>query len=102
MPLLANVNAVIAETFERTHRFHLLRLGVLPLEFVGGATRQSPGLTGFETFTIDGLDDPLSPRATLTGGALPHRHAGRAQLLQARWHSPLRAAAVGGEGVSVA
>jgi aconitate hydratase len=82
VPLLANVNAVIAETFERTHRFHLLRLGVLPLEFVGGATRQSPGLTGFETFTIDGLDDPLSPRATLTVRAV--RADGSVNTFEAR------------------
>ncbi len=63
---LLGVKAVIAESFERIHRSNLVGMGVLPLEFTGGATRQSLGLTGFETFTIDGLDDTLSPRATLT------------------------------------
>nr|MDQ2668920.1 hypothetical protein [Gemmatimonadota bacterium] len=29
-------------------------------------TRQSLGLTGFETFAIEGLDDALAPRRTLT------------------------------------
>ncbi|MBU6367884.1 MAG: hypothetical protein KJT01_16845, partial [Gemmatimonadetes bacterium] len=37
-----------------------------PLEFTGGDTRQSLGLTGFETYTIEGLDDAMGPRATLT------------------------------------
>jgi aconitate hydratase len=41
-------------------------MGVLPLEFLGGETRQSLSLTGFETFDIEGLDDTLRPRATLT------------------------------------
>ena len=63
---LLGVKAVIAESFERIHRSNLVGMGVLPLEFTGGATRQSLGLTGFETFTIHGLDDTLSPRATLT------------------------------------
>jgi aconitate hydratase len=57
---------VIAESFERIHRSNLVGMGVLPLEFTGGDTRQSLGLTGFETFDIDGLDDSLRPRATLT------------------------------------
>jgi aconitate hydratase len=39
---------------------------VLPLEFTNGETRQSLGLTGFETFDIDGLDAKLAPRSTLT------------------------------------
>jgi aconitate hydratase len=41
-------------------------MGVLPLEFTSGDTRQSLGLTGFETFDIIGLDESLRPRATLT------------------------------------
>jgi aconitate hydratase len=41
-------------------------MGVLPLELTNGDTRQSLGLTGFETFDISGLDESLKPRATLT------------------------------------
>jgi aconitate hydratase len=41
-------------------------MGVIPLEFTNGETRQSLGLTGFETFDIVGLDANLKPRATLT------------------------------------
>jgi aconitate hydratase len=57
---------VIAESFERIHRSNLVGMGVLPCEFVNGETRQSLGLTGFETFEIVGLDESLTPRATLT------------------------------------
>ncbi|HKS05594.1 MAG TPA: aconitate hydratase AcnA [Gemmatimonadaceae bacterium] len=62
---LLGVRAVIAESFERIHRSNLVGMGVLPLEFVNGETRQSLGLTGFETYTIDGMDSALAPRATL-------------------------------------
>ena len=41
-------------------------MGVLPLEFTDGETRQSLGLTGFETFDIEGMSDEMKPRATLT------------------------------------
>ena len=62
---LLGVRAVIAESFERIHRSNLVGMGVLPLEFRNGETRQSLGLTGFETFDIAGLDDSLKPRAIL-------------------------------------
>ena len=63
---LLGVRAVIAESFERIHRSNLVGMGVLPLEFMNGETRQSLGLTGFETYDIAGLDDGLKPRAQLT------------------------------------
>jgi len=59
------VKAVIAESFERIHRSNLVGMGVLPLEFTGGETRLSLGLTGFETYDI-GLEGALRPHATLT------------------------------------
>jgi aconitate hydratase len=64
--ILLGVRAVVAESFERIHRSNLVGMGVLPLEFVNGETRQSLGLTGFETFDIVGLDSSLRPRANLT------------------------------------
>jgi len=64
--MLLGVRSVIAESFERIHRSNLVGMGVLPLEFVNGETRQSLGLTGFETYDIMGLDNTLTPRATLT------------------------------------
>jgi aconitate hydratase len=67
--VLLGVRAVIAESFERIHRSNLVGMGVLPLEFTGGETRQSLGLTGFETFDIEGLGDALAPRTQLTVNA---------------------------------
>jgi aconitate hydratase len=64
--ILLGVRAVIAESFERIHRSNLVGMGVLPLEFTNGDTRQSLGLTGFETFDIVGLDENLKPRAPLS------------------------------------
>ncbi|WP_337169613.1 aconitate hydratase AcnA [Gemmatimonas aurantiaca] len=63
--MLLGVRAVIAESFERIHRSNLVGMGVLPLEFVNGETRQSLGLTGFEMYDVLGLDESLTPRATL-------------------------------------
>jgi len=64
--LLLGVRAVIAESFERIHRSNLVGMGVLPLEFTNGETRQSLGLTGFETFEIEGLSNEMKPRQRLT------------------------------------
>ena len=63
--VLLGVRAVIAESFERIHRSNLVGMGVLPLEFTNGDTRQSLGLTGFETLDVVGLDGTLKPKATL-------------------------------------
>src|SRR5207247_9834436 len=52
---LLGVRAVIAESFERIHRSNLLGMGVLPLEFSPGQTRESLGLTGHELFDIEGV-----------------------------------------------
>jgi aconitate hydratase len=64
--LLLGVRAVIAESFERIHRSNLVGMGVLPLEFTGGQTRQTLKLTGFETYDIIGMSDEMKPRAPLT------------------------------------
>ena len=63
---MLGVRAVIAESFERIHRSNLVGMGVLPLEFANGETRQSLGLTGFESYDITGMTDALTPRETLT------------------------------------
>ena len=68
--IIIGVSAVIAESFERIHRSNLVGMGVLPLEFTGGETRLSLGLTGFETYDIEELDDRLRPRAALTVRAM--------------------------------
>ena len=61
---LLGVRAVIAESFERIHRSNLVGMGVLPLEFMNGDTRQKLQLTGKEKITIKDIDQ-LSPNKTL-------------------------------------
>jgi aconitate hydratase len=62
---LLGVRAVIAESYERIHRSNLVGMGVLPLEFRAGDTRESLGLTGHEVFSIDGVST-LTPRKQVT------------------------------------
>jgi len=54
-PLLLNVRAVIAESFERIHRSNLVGMGILPLEFVPGESAESLAITGEEVFEIIGI-----------------------------------------------
>jgi aconitate hydratase len=55
-PALLGVRAVIAVSFERIHRSNLVGMGILPLQFADGASVQSLGLTGEETFDIAGIE----------------------------------------------
>jgi aconitase A len=59
--LLLGVRAVIVESFERIHRSNLVGMGVLPLQFLPGQNRESLGLTGRETYTINGIAAGLTP-----------------------------------------
>jgi aconitate hydratase len=52
---LLGIRAVIAVSYERIHRSNLIGMGVLPLQFIEGENRESLGLTGKETYTIEGL-----------------------------------------------
>jgi aconitate hydratase len=61
--LLLGVRVVLAESFERIHRSNLVGMGVLPLQFIEGQNRESLGLTGFESFSIEGI-----PEAVETSG----------------------------------
>jgi aconitate hydratase len=62
---LLGVRAVIVESFERIHRSNLVGMGVLPLQFKDGDTRNSLGLTGDDSFTITGVAS-LQPRQDVT------------------------------------
>ncbi len=74
---MLGVKAVLAQSFERIHRSNLVGMGVVPLEFVDGASKESLGLTGHETFDLVGLSEAvatnfsggktLTMRATLNG-----------------------------------
>lgn len=63
---LLGVKAVITESFERIHRSNLVGMGVLPLQFKEGATRETLGLNGTETFDITGVEAGLKPQMDLT------------------------------------
>jgi len=62
---LLGVRAVIVESFERIHRSNLVGMGILPLQFVDGASWKSLGLTGAEVIDIPGLESGLKPRQRL-------------------------------------
>ncbi|WP_125610971.1 aconitate hydratase [Specibacter cremeus] len=71
---LLGVKAVIAESFERIHRSNLIGMGVLPLQFPAGQNADSLGLTGTETFAIEGVTElnhgttPKTLKVTATAG----------------------------------
>jgi aconitate hydratase len=58
---MLGVRAVIAESFERIHRSNLVGMGVLPLQFPAGISRQTLALTGEETFDIPDISTALTP-----------------------------------------
>ncbi len=62
---LLGIRAVIAESYERIHRSNLVGMGVLPLEFLPGDGAASIGLTGHESFAVEGIADSLAPRCRL-------------------------------------
>ena len=63
-PKLLGVRAVIAESYERIHRSNLVGMGILPLEFKAGESRETLGLTGQETIEIAGVTS-LSARSAI-------------------------------------
>ncbi len=72
-PCLLGVRAVIAESYERIHRTNLVCMGILPLQYQDGETAASLGLTGEETYAIEGLGDgsaaQVQVRAQAAGGS---------------------------------
>ncbi|MCR9276744.1 MAG: aconitate hydratase AcnA [Pseudomonadaceae bacterium] len=64
---LLGVKAVVAESFERIHRSNLIGMGVLPLQFKDGDSRQSLEMSGDEIVDIrfpDGVTD-MKPRQAM-------------------------------------
>ncbi len=64
-PRLLGVQAVIARSYERIHRSNLIGMGVIPLEFIDGASAESLGLDGTETYDIVGIGGDPAPGATM-------------------------------------
>jgi aconitate hydratase len=63
---LLGVRAVLAESFERIHRSNLIGMGVLPLQFGGGESVASLGLTGGEVFDVGDLQGGEGKTVTVT------------------------------------
>ncbi len=59
--MLLGAKAVIAESFERIHRSNLVGMGVMPLQFRDGVTRETLGLDGTETFDLTGVAGGIEP-----------------------------------------
>ncbi|HET9508067.1 MAG TPA: aconitate hydratase AcnA [Gaiellaceae bacterium] len=64
-PNLLGVRAVVAESYERIHRSNLLMMGILPLQFRDGETPGSLGLTGRETFAVEGVENGEAQEVTV-------------------------------------
>src|SRR3954453_20302972 len=63
---LLGVRAVIAESYERIHRSNLIGMGVLPLQFAGGESVESLGLTGAESFDVRALEEGRGKSVAVT------------------------------------
>lgn len=64
-PSLLGVKVVIAESFERIHRSNLVMMGIVPLQYIDGASCESLGLMGDETYEVE-LTDSIKPQDIVT------------------------------------
>jgi aconitate hydratase len=74
---LQGVGVVVARSFERIHRSNLVGMGVLPCQFVDGASAESLKLDGSETFDVLGLAGGLRPG--LRARLVVHRRDGASE-----------------------
>ena len=77
---LLGVKAVVARSFERIHRSNLVGMGVLPLQFKGTDSVQTLGITGEETYDVEGLGDDFKPQQEVT--LVIHRKDGKEDRVQ--------------------
>jgi len=83
--LLLGVRAVIAESFERIHRSNLVGMGIWPMQFKDGDTRESLGITGQEIFDFPDISKNLTPlQAVPVRLTDPKTHATRTISLVSR------------------
>ncbi len=87
--ILLGVKAILAESYERIHRSNLIGMGVLPLQFKPGENAESLGLTGFETYDIEGIDDNLQPMQEVTVRVRDAQGNGKTFNMIARVDSPV-------------
>jgi len=64
---LLGIKAVIVESFERIHRSNLIGMGVLPLQFPEGVSRESLGLSGDETVSLSGMSHGVTAGMKVKG-----------------------------------
>ncbi len=81
-PALLGVKAVIAQSFERIHRSNLVGMGILPLQFMPGQSAASLGLSGLETFHIEGVVE-LKPRGEVSVKAVQNGKAAPEKVFKA-------------------
>jgi len=72
-PNLLGVRAVIAESYERIHRSNLLMMGILPLQYLAGESKESLGLTGREEFSITGVENGDAREVSVQAGDVEFR-----------------------------
>jgi len=77
---LLGVKAVFARSYERIHRSNLVGMGVLPLQFMGDDSVQSLGITGTETFDLEGIEGDITPQQEAT--LVIHRANGDTQSVK--------------------
>jgi aconitate hydratase len=65
-PNLLGVRAVITESYEQIHRSNLIGMGIVPLQYPDGESAESLGLTGRESFAVEGLQNGEASEARVT------------------------------------
>jgi aconitate hydratase len=88
-PLLLGIRATLAESYERIHRSNLVGMGILPLQFKPGESRESLGLTSRETYDILGIASGLTPRQEVTVRARGEEGTVKEFRATARLDSPI-------------
>jgi aconitate hydratase len=87
-PRLLGVHAVLAESFERIHRSNLVGMGILPLQFKDGETAASHGLSGFETYDIQGIEAGIKPGMLVNVRVSPDAGPGKTFQVVTRIDTP--------------
>ncbi|MSO94740.1 MAG: aconitate hydratase AcnA [Thermoleophilia bacterium] len=72
-PNLLGVRAVIAESYEKIHRSNLLMMGILPLQYLSGESRETLGLTGREAFSVTGAENGEAREVTVRADGVEFR-----------------------------
>ena len=63
---LLGVKAVIAESFERIHRYNLIGMGILPLQFTNNINRENLNLIGSELISVLDVEKGIKPSEEVT------------------------------------